>query len=460
VTTEITAFAPPDFGADDVPGRHGWRAVSYYAVEILLFLLLMATFAAIRFQDDLLSRTIVIEPSQMSRYGIFVFHYGDDGSKGNSTAETDPRAPLHWRCALRPKFEYPYCGYGLVLSAQTPDRGIDLSGFDSIRLDLDYHGPFDRIRLFLKNFDPRYSKPRDPFTLKSNLIEAEVHQGHNIVDLKLSHFSVTEWWIARNKIRPTLSATQFDNITQMEFQTGQLALPGNYDIRIRKITLRGRLIDQGTWYYALLVTWAGLIFVYLIHRIIRLRQDLKQRLQSQGAAIRLARYAEESARRDHLTRLLNRAGVAELYHRMAMDRKRQGTFAVILFDVDHFKQVNDRHGHNAGDQVLVAIATILGQVMRASDIVGRWGGEEFLLICNVEDEADAMRIACKLHEAIDCHDFPVVGHVTASFGVYHGSGKMDALERVTSRADAALYQAKEAGRNRVVSCSQGKRVAA
>jgi diguanylate cyclase (GGDEF)-like protein len=98
--------------------------------------------------------------------------------------------------------------------------------------------------------------------------------------------------------------------------------------------------------------------------------------------------------------------------------------------------------------------------MRAADIVGRWGGEEFLLICGVEKADEAVRVAAKLRQAIEADELPQVGHVTASFGVYYASGQMEALERVTSRADSALYQAKEQGRNRVVLYQSTDRAAA
>ncbi|MBW8882931.1 MAG: GGDEF domain-containing protein [Asticcacaulis sp.] len=278
--------------------------------------------------------------------------------------------------------------------------------------------------------------------------------------MKLANFGVAEWWVTENKIRPALSTTQFNDVTQFEFQTGSLAPPGTYSFQVHSITLHGRFISRATWYALILAAWVGLVTLYLIVRIFKLRQDLERRGQSQAAALRVAEYAEESARRDYLTRLLNRHGVIDLYHRMAMDRRREGTFAAILIDVDHFKQVNDCFGHAIGDQVLAGIANILSANMRSSDIVGRWGGEEFLLICNVGDHNAAFAIATKLREAIEANEFPMAGRVTASFGVYCGSGRMDALDQVTSCADAALYVAKEQGRNRVVMYKPSMRAAA
>jgi len=210
------------------------------------------------------------------------------------------------------------------------------------------------------------------------------------------------------------------------------------------------VISRASWYASILAAWAIMVGLYLLYRILKLREDLEQRRQAQAAALRIARYAEESARRDPLTKLLNRTGVIDLYHPIAMNRRADASFAVILLDVDHFKAVNDRFGHSAGDQVLADIAAILTENTRGGDIVGRWGGEEFLLICSITDQDAAMTIAGKLRASIEAHGFPIVGRVTASLGVYCCSGATEALEKLVSRADIALYAAKEQGRNRVV----------
>lgn len=446
--SSVIQFDSADPAALTDPTPHGWRNIADFRFEIVLFLLLLATFAAVRFQDSILARTITIEPRDTAVYTPRF--YGDEPVGGTSSIHVDPRVPLKWQCVLRAKYGYPYCGYELLIDARTPDKGIDLSKFDSITLDLDYAGPSDTFRIYMKNFDARYAKPGIPDTLKFNKVEVSAHNGHNLVHLRLADFGVAEWWVTQNKIRPALSTTQFDNITEFEFQTGTLAPVGTYRFRVHSITLHGRIIGQAAWYGAILAVWAVLIGLYLAYRIVRLRRDLEQRRQSHAAALRLAQYAEESARRDYLTKLLNRSGVIDLYQPMATSRRGDGPFSVILLDVDHFKLVNDRFGHSAGDQVLASIGGVLTDNTRTGDIVGRWGGEEFLLICGVADQDGAMSIANKLRASIESHDFGAIGRVTASLGVYCCSGPMEALEQLVSYADAALYAAKEQGRNRVV----------
>jgi len=443
----VAGFDPGNPTVLQAPAKRGWRAAAEFQFEIVLFLLLLATFAAVRFQDVILLRTITLKPGS-SLYTVR--YYGDEPHGGKSTITVDPRRQLHWRCDLRPVYTYPYCGYELLLDSKTPDKGYDLSRLESLTINLDYRGPSDMFRIYFKNFDPRYSIPGQPDSLKFNKVELSARPGHNVIHLGTPDFAVAEWWVTQNKIKPELSHVQLDNVTEFQFQTGTGVPPGAYYFKVDTIVLRVRVITQATWYAAILAAWAVLIGAYLLFRILKMRGDLEQRRESQAAALRLAQYAEESARRDYLTKLFNRSGIIDLYHPLAMTQRTEGTIGVILLDVDHFKLVNDRFGHSAGDQVLAGIAQILTDNTRVGDIVGRWGGEEFLLICDISDHDAAMRIAAKLRASIEEHDFPIVGHVTASMGVYCCNGQMDTLEQIISYADAALYAAKEQGRNRVV----------
>ena len=130
--------------------------------------------------------------------------------------------------------------------------------------------------------------------------------------------------------------------------------------------------------------------------------------------------------------------------------ERYGTScALIMLDIDHFKQVNDTCGHAVGDQVLRQLAQIMRDNTRLSDCPGRWGGEEFLIICPNTDLEGAHRLAENLRHRIERVKFPCIGHRTCSFGVTvirPGEQKHEFLKR----ADDALYRAKANGRNQVV----------
>lgn len=152
---------------------------------------------------------------------------------------------------------------------------------------------------------------------------------------------------------------------------------------------------------------------------------------------------------DRLTSLSNRLMLdrvleAELHR----SQRYSSTFSLILLDVDRFKFVNDTFGHPVGDSVLVELAALLSARVRDSDVVGRWGGEEFLIVCR-DTSADGARIlADKLRAKVMEHDFPLAGPRTSSFGVT-GVCKGDTVASMIARADRALYRAKENGRNRV-----------
>jgi diguanylate cyclase (GGDEF)-like protein len=169
----------------------------------------------------------------------------------------------------------------------------------------------------------------------------------------------------------------------------------------------------------------------------------------------LARYQheiEEMASTDKLTGLLNRHAFTILVDRLFAEHRREPRpIAVLLADIDHFKAVNDRHGHQAGDAIIREVARLLLQRLRTTDLVVRWGGEEFLAVLKGCDLAEARRIAEGLRQAVAAA--PVVAGdlripVTISIGVSQFAGP-EPTENMIARADKALYAAKRRGRDRV-----------
>jgi diguanylate cyclase (GGDEF)-like protein len=126
----------------------------------------------------------------------------------------------------------------------------------------------------------------------------------------------------------------------------------------------------------------------------------------------------------------------------------QTPMSLILYDIDQFKAINDRHGHPAGDKVLADLSGFVAQNIRNADVLARWGGEEFILMLPGCDGAMALAAAEKLRAAIDGLGFGEVGTVTCSFGVaQYADG--DSAATLIARADSALYRAKVNGRDRV-----------
>lgn len=163
--------------------------------------------------------------------------------------------------------------------------------------------------------------------------------------------------------------------------------------------------------------------------------------------------AREAAHRDPLTGLHNRLGYEEFLAQEYRRWKRYKTpLALVVFDVDYFKRVNDSYGHKAGDKVLSAIATRLRKLTREPDFLARYGGEEFVLLMPETDRQAAFTVAEKLREAVAEMGFTYRGdpvRITVSVGVTEFSGN-DTSDAAFQRADKAMYQAKAEGRNRSI----------
>ena len=194
----------------------------------------------------------------------------------------------------------------------------------------------------------------------------------------------------------------------------------------------------------------GRIAKYSIAVDISELKETQNRLVEAHAELTLkTRELEILSATDRLTRVYNRLKLDE-FLKSEYDRyKRHGKqLSLILLDIDLFKTVNDTHGHQVGDEILCEVAGMLQSRVRKTDILGRWGGEEFMIICPETGLEGATLLAEQLRCTLATHDFPIVHSTTASFGVTE-LGPDDTITTIMSRVDAAMYKAKEGGRNRV-----------
>lgn len=193
----------------------------------------------------------------------------------------------------------------------------------------------------------------------------------------------------------------------------------------------------------LAVTLGPVMLVVLVfipfHRGIERWMEALQRERARMASL---------AERDGLTGLYNRRASENLLASLLAEPDTHD--AVILFDIDRFKAINDGHGHAAGDEVLRQVARRCESVLRRGDLFARWGGEEFLVLVRGAPDDGALRVAESLRSAVSATPIEPVGTVTASFGVARFA-PADSLAVWLHRADVALYAAKSAGRDRVAS---------
>jgi two-component system cell cycle response regulator len=171
--------------------------------------------------------------------------------------------------------------------------------------------------------------------------------------------------------------------------------------------------------------------------------------QLQEANARLAQLAVT----DPLTGLANRRALyAHLDREIDRAKRYKHPLAVLVIDIDHFKAVNDGHGHQTGDRVLVLVAQVITQSVRASDVAGRFGGEEFIVLAPETPPQSMKVVAERIRRAVEAQTAAQKGlpGVTVSIGAAGAVDGEGTVEAIVARADAALYEAKRGGRNRVV----------
>ncbi|MEJ7891488.1 MAG: GGDEF domain-containing protein [Solirubrobacteraceae bacterium] len=196
--------------------------------------------------------------------------------------------------------------------------------------------------------------------------------------------------------------------------------------------------------------WSALIAFMLVSLFAVL--ILLRYLHGRADLARVVTLLEKIIRVDPLTDLYNRRGLDEQLERASgQARRHRQPLTVMLIDVDHFKQVNDTWGHQAGDMILAELADLMRGAIRVEDVLGRWGGEEFLAILPDTGPDAAVDLANRLRTLIEANESTLpdgsVAMVTVSIGVC--TGMDDAPDKQIALADRALYAAKAGGRNRV-----------
>ena len=192
-------------------------------------------------------------------------------------------------------------------------------------------------------------------------------------------------------------------------------------------------------------------------RMLGAHNDLTEIMKAKEEIEELNKQLSEQANKDFLTKLYNRRGFEEHCRELIELAKRVGTMiSIAMFDLDHFKKINDTYGHETGDQVLKHVANILQDASRKSDLIGRYGGEEFILIMPPRtDKEEAIVAAERVRLYVQNYSLENVDRITISAGVatvlqQQQNTNDEVFELLRQQADKALYCAKNTGRNRVV----------
>jgi len=380
----------------------------------------------------------------------------NDAAEGNPVQWVDADA-LHWHCHYTAPASYQPCGLTFVLgAADEPTRGVDLSRFDTLELDLAYRGSSPAVRVAVRNFDPRFSRVDDANSARIQSINLRPRDLDRPLTLQLNELTVPEWWVQQFDLPREYNRPGLENATALAIDLPSELTGQQHDLQVRRLTLTGAWVSRDRIYLAILCGWlvvATLLALRRWNQLTRRHNRQRREIDALTSRTRQLRIEQDRLRRlatiDELTGVLNRRGMEQALD--DFEEAAQGV-TLVLLDIDHFKRVNDDHGHDCGDEVLQRVTAVIAANLRASDVFGRWGGEEFLIACQGLRLGDAGRLAEKLRENVqqaqimhgDNRRIPV----TASFGVAlapPGAPVAGALKR----ADEALYRAKRSGRNRV-----------
>ena len=425
----------------------------------ILLLAILATLLAVFAQQYFPKKRLLAWPNS----NHISYFYSSNQADGTPAAYWLDQEQNLWRCVYPEddKSEYFACSFNFLFGTVEQASAEDLSGYTHINVKLNYTGSASKLRMYMRNFNPAYSNPDDANSTKFHAVTLHTRDLNQEVQLNMDEFFVADWWLGQFDIPRSLSRPEFTQTVSVgiDFLEGQQ--PGNHDVKIEKIEFVGEWISAESWYLIILATWMLGIFLYAINKLIQLNRQTKHDVQiinelssnNQQLQLETDRFRRLSTV-DPLTQAYNRFGIDQIIATLMNfnigknEDKNSPDFALIIVDIDHFKRINDRRGHDAGDRVLKNISAIISKGIRKQDFLGRWGGEEFIVIMPSTRKEFAIALAEKIrlmiYDTVFEPDNPLA--VTASFGV---SDKLDDEDFATTfkRADKALYEAKAHGRN-------------
>ncbi len=380
----------------------------------------------------------------------------DDSERGgHSTYQWLDKSKNRFRCVISDKIPYPSCGFTSI--GIKNDYSMDLTEFDRVRIRFHHVGEQVQVRIFMHSMLDNYSKDTDLNSQIYSFIKTTTGDSpENTVLIKLDDIKTAEWWLDSRGLTTIGTQTNLSKVKDFGIDIPSQGISGAHDLEIAEFVVEGQWVKAETLYLSIIIFWALYISGESFFRFLKLKRQVildARRLEELTQHTEMLRTESERYKdlstTDQLTGLLNRAGLAQRISEL-FGPAGNASYALLLIDIDLFKLINDRYGHAIGDQVLAAIAQIIQYSTRSNDVISRWGGEEFLLICPVSDATSAQIIAEKIRMAVASHRFMnnLPNKATVSIGVTMLTNE-DSMETAFKRCDKALYQAKSTGRNRI-----------
>ncbi len=384
--------------------------------------------------------------------------YMDSRGSGSSEGVWVNQSKHHFRCTFTPVYApYKFCGFNIP-QGDGDIKGVDFSAYKNLNFKINYAGNSELIRFYLRDFIDGYSDTNDSRNTSQYLrMHFPARDLMNGITVPLNQFTVAEWWIRSLSVPAEKTFPKLNNIVNLGIDYPYPVTVGSHEIQVEYIYLEGPLLSKETWYLSIFAFWFLLLVLKNLQQLYLYRKLLSANTRELDNARTKASQLEQESNRyrelslvDQLTCTLNRRGIQREIALLEENNLWEGT-AMLLVDIDHFKPVNDNYGHDVGDRILETFGHILNEFARTQDCVGRWGGEEFILLYPSTQPHSASVLAEKIRQRVEQTTFASELNlkITASFGV--GTTKdSESFEDCFKRVDRALYQAKEMGRNKVL----------
>ena len=416
---------------DSIPRKSGPPAVLLIGIALTLLAILGHRF--------LPQRTLALDGSAPDA----MYELTQYGAGPLAQVEWVDKNRFHYICRIPKEGIGRNCVFNYVLSST--EHGVDLSRYKKMTLSIRYTGNAQYVRIGIRNFDPRFSNLQDTNSPKFNFVGLHPKDLDKPVTVYLDELAVPEWWVHQYDMPRELVHPDISNATAFTIDLFGELNGTVHDIQVDNIEFTGDWISAEHWYLGILCLLLLLATTYGISQwVLMLRQQRELRSEKE-------KYQKLSTL-DALTGVLNRHGLEQFVESLKANNT---PASVIVIDLDNFKRVNDERGHVAGDRVLKTLGEILRSHTRSTDGLGRWGGEEFVLVCAGLGLSKAADLAEKLRHRIKETNFipedPL--QVTASFGV-SVSNADQSFEDAFRQADQALYLAKSRGRDCVVAAGE------
>ncbi|SMF11619.1 diguanylate cyclase (GGDEF) domain-containing protein [Alteromonadaceae bacterium Bs31] len=416
-------------------------------IHSFLLLITIVVFIAHYFLPE---KRILLDP--LANKSVYSLYGYIDPQQGQSSYWLDESKNL-WACNYKPEHLYG-CGSSIEWNERLKDAK-DFSKFEALELKLKYVGSAKRLRLSLRSYNKAYSEQGVAETNKHMYVLLPTSEiAENKVRVKLSEFSVSKWWVLENSIPRKWASPEFNNITSLGVEVAE---HGDQIVQVERVELVGKWVETEAILYILILFWMIVFLVdgafrfYQVYQSSQLGMVRVKELLSQQQNLEVERqYLRSIAKKDPLTGVYNRSGLESQLNAFFGEDIKRKYVAVMIMDLDHFKAINDCYGHDFGDAVLKAFASSMSKSIRETDIFARWGGEEFILIGDLDSKESIKELAEKLREATVAT--PVESKPRFKFTVSIGvaiSRENENFTEVFKRADSAMFKAKKNGRNRV-----------